>query len=235
MPATAIMGPDEPACGQAPHVPITVEADDLMGEGEERKLAAVGVTFGLCASKTFFTGPQGSITVWLTRGAATWIRFDHEEYVSWLIGEVTVADAFPTLTASMVPNALVDAVVPGFTEDRAVVLLQVQPGSSTAPEACRTPEGVKVTVLDQPAAKVLYRAAGASGSYEAARAVTSAEGVAVIRDLLPGATTAEIAASKPGCEYRAAYGDANSLLPIPIVRTPLFPGAITYLVLNPVW
>ena len=169
-----------------------------------------------------------------TRDARTWIRFESPGHVPWMMGELLVDDTLPPvpLLATMIPTKLAASVVPGLRPDGALVYVEVQMGPATGPVACRSPEGVTLSVKDQPEASVLYRASGSNAGYAKA-AMTSDEGVALIVGLAPMGTV-ELVASKPGCSYQLAYGNVNTRQLTPIGRTPLAAGTITHQVFNPV-
>jgi hypothetical protein len=109
--------------------------------------------------------------------------------------------------------------------------VDIRVGRTAALEACRSAAGVTLAVKDHPQAVVLYRAKGANAEYLNVPGTTD-EGVAVIANL-PAQASVELLASKPGCQYQMAIGDANSDDLLPLVRAPLFPGALTHQIVNP--
>ena len=196
-------------------------------------LAGVSVTLKHCPGKTFALKRNGAL-VQVTAGVETWIRFDAPAYLPWVEGELRIPDSssMPYLEATMVPLAFVQSVVPAFRPDAALVYVDVRLGRAAGIEACRSPAGVTLAVKDHPQAVVLYRGRGASGGYLNAMGTTD-EGVAVIANLPAQLPSVELTASKPGCLYQLSLGDANSAELLPLVRAPLFPGALTHQIVNP--
>jgi hypothetical protein len=227
---------DLPACGLPPYQRVRLGARDLMSPaGEAGGLPGAAITLKHCPDSRFTTGPDGRATIQVTRGAETWIRFEADGYVPWLLGEVAFGENAPAgpIVATLVPDRLAMTVVPPFRSDAALIYLQVQMGRATAPEACRSTSGVELAVKDHPEATVLYRGSGSNAGYARASA-TGDEGVALVVGLSAGLDSVEITASKDGCWYQLAYGDANAPVLLPIVRTPVQAGAITHQVVNPV-
>jgi hypothetical protein len=150
------------------------------------------------------------------------------------VGEMPIGASLPGsgVVATLVPKSLASTVTPGYQADSPLVFVQVQAGRATASEACRAREGVVLAVKDHPEATVLYRATGSNGSYQKGLG-TSAEGVAIVTGLPADASPVELMAQKMGCNYTVSYGDANSATLVPILRTPLSPGVITYQSINP--
>lgn len=220
-------------CGEAPFKLVRLGARDMTGATEAPHLAGVTVTLGHCPDRRFATGPDGGLMLMVSRDVNSWIRFESPGHVPWLVGELRFDDTLPpvVVTATMVPTKLAPAILPGIRPDGPLVYVEVQAGQASAPQACRTPEGVTLTVKDHPAASVLYRASGSTSIY--GTAMTSEEGVALIAGLPPSGLV-ELVASKPGCVYRLAYGDVNSRQLVPIGRTPLLAGTITHQVFNPI-
>jgi hypothetical protein len=230
----AELQPGLPRCGDAPYQLVRVGARDMMGASDTAHLAGVAITLSHCPDEHFVTGADGRLMLMVSRNATTWIRFQSPGHVPWLVGELMIDDTLPPvpLMATMIPTTLAAAVVPGLRADGGLVYVEVEMGPATGPAACRSPEGVTISVKDRPEASVLYRAAGSNAGY--ARAVmTSDEGVALIVGLPPTGSV-ELVASKPGCEYRLAYGNVNSRQLTPIARTPLAAGTITHQVFNPI-
>jgi hypothetical protein len=225
-----------PSCGLPPYQPLRLGARDVMSAaGEAGGLPGAVITFKHCPGSRFTTGPDGRAAIQITRGAETWIRFEADGYVPWLLGEVAFGGNAPAgpIVATLVPARLASTVVPPFRGDAALVYLQVQMGRATAPAACRSTSGVELVVKDHPEAMVLYRGSGSNAGYARASA-TGDEGIALIVGLPAALETVEITASKDGCWYQLAYGDANAPVLLPIVRTPVQAGAITHQVVNPV-
>ena len=235
-------------CGAAPYVPLRVGARDIMPPGSGEELTDVTVTLKHCPARSFKIPADGPSQILVSEGAVTWIRFEASGYLPWVEGEVLVSRAAQTLTveATLVPTAIAASIVPAWKTDQAIIYVEVRTGRSIAAEACRSPAGVTLTVKGHPEASVLYRDKGANAGYRGSPA-TSEEGIAVIANLglglqplagLPSlaspAGTVELTAAKPGCVYQPAYGDANSLELLPLLRAPLFRGAITHQVINPV-
>lgn len=222
-------------CGPPPHQPMWLSARDIMGPPAARDLAEVYLTFKHCPESRFVTGADGRVLVMVSRTANTWVRFEKQGYLPWMIGEVAVTDGLPLapLTATMVPEQVGAVVVPAYKATDPLIYVQVQLGRADAPEACRSREGVVFSVKGHPEAQVSYRAAGSNAGYVRSSA-TTIEGVAIISGLAATAGPVEIVAVKPGCNYLVAYGDVNSPSLLPIVRTPLAAGAITHQVINPV-
>jgi hypothetical protein len=221
----------EPHCGLPPYQAVRLGARDVMAPKAD--LAGVQVTLKHCPGQTFPVSGDGQI-LWVSAGAETWIRFDAPGFIPWVEGELRIPDAFPApyIDATMMPRGVADIVMPVWKPDAPTIYVEVRTGRSSADEACRSPAGVALTVKDYPSAVVLYRNKGASADYGDGPG-TSAEGVAVITGLPVGLASVELAASKPGCLYLPAFGDANSPELLPIVRAPLFTGAITHQVINP--
>jgi hypothetical protein len=227
--------PPVPSCGLPPYQPVHLMVRDVMSSaGEPRGLAGAAISFKHCPGARFTTASDGRLTVQVSRDAETWIRFEADGYVPWLLGEVAVTESFPStpVVATLVPMRLAASVVPPFRGEAALVYLQVQMGRATAPEACRSPAGVTFVVKDHPEATVLYRATGSNAGYSRAVA-TGEEGVALVVGL-PPLPSVEVMASKPDCPYQLAYGDASAPFLVPILRTPLQAGTITHQVVNPI-
>jgi hypothetical protein len=226
---------EAPRCGPPPHQALWLGAEDIMRPADSRELRDVTVTFKHCPESRFLTGVDGRVMVMVTRTAETWIRFEKDGYLPWMVGEVAVTEGLPRapMMGTMVPVRIGSTVVPGYRPTDPLVYLQVQMGRSDAPEACRSRDDVVFSVKGHPEAQVSYRAAGSNGGYTKTSA-TSIEGVALISGLPATITAVEILAAKPDCRYRLAYGDVNSTALLPILRTPLAPGTITYQVINPV-
>lgn len=225
----------EHRCGAPPYQAIRLGARDVMAQGSQPDLASVTITLKHCPQQSFVLGPTGdAANLLVTAGVETWIRFDATGYVPWVAGEVLIADGGRTplaIDAMMMPRAFVDLAVPAFLPDAPVVFVQVRAGRADASPECRSPAGVTLSVKNHPRASILYRAPGATGDYRGGQS-TSEEGVALITNL-PAEPFVEIVASKPGCIYQMAYGDASSSELLPILRAPLFAGAITHQVINP--
>jgi hypothetical protein len=226
---------DWPTCGAPPYQEVRLGLRDVMSTaGESRGLPGATITLKHCPDSRFTTGPDGRATIQVSRGAETWIRFEAEGYVPWLLGEVAFGDN-PTslpIVATLVPARLAPTVVPPFRADAALIYLQVQMGRATAPAACRSTSGVELAVKDHPEAMVLYRGSGSNAGYARASA-TGDEGIALVVGLSAALDSVEITAAKEGCWYQLAYGDANAPALLPIVRTPVQTGAITHQVVNP--
>ena len=223
-----------PRCGPPPYQAVTLRARDIQAAAG-REQADVTITFKHCPGQKFKTGPDGRAVVLVTQQAETWICFQAEGYLPWMVGEVAIGPALPTggLVATLVPRNLASTVTPGYQMASPLVFIQVQAGRATADEACRARDGVILGVKDHPGATVMYRASGSNGSYQRGFG-TSTEGVAIVTGLPPDATAVEIVAQKTGCSYVLAYGDASSATLVPILRTPLAPGVITHQTVNPV-
>jgi hypothetical protein len=224
---------DLPRCGPPPYHPVMLRARDIQGQ-PGREQAGVVITFKHCPDQKFVTGADGRAVVLVTLGAETWICFQAPGFLPWMVGEIAISEALPAtgVAATMVPRNLASTVTPGYLPDRPLVFVQVQSGRSTASEACRLREGVVLGVKGHPDATVLYRATGSNGSYQKGFG-TSAEGVAILTGLPADGEPVELVAQKTGCSYTLSYGDANSAALVPILRTPLFPGVITYQSINP--
>jgi hypothetical protein len=239
-PSPPIVPPDPlaesslPHCGPPPYQAVTLRARDIQAPAG-REQADVSITFKHCPGEKFRTGANGRAVVLVTREAETWICFQSDGYLPWMVGEITIGPALPAagLVATLVPSSLASTVTPGYQPTSALLFVQVQAGRANATEACRGREGVVLGVKGHPGATVVYRATGSNGSYQKGFG-TSAEGVAIVTGLPPGATSVEIVAQKTGCSYTLAYGDASSTTLVPILRTPLAPGVITHQILNPV-
>jgi hypothetical protein len=172
----------------------------------------------------------------VTAGVETWIRFAAPGYLPWIEGEITVPEhqAPLQIDATLVPTAIAPTLVPSWTSQSAVVYVEIRRGRAVESDACRSPAGVTLSVKDHPEALVRYRGKGANASFELPMLSTSEEGVAMITNLLPPVlATVDIVAEKPGCTYVPSYGDANTAVLFPILRTPLESGAITHQVFNP--
>jgi hypothetical protein len=221
----------EPHCGLPPYQAVRLGARDVMAPKAD--LAGVQVTLKHCPGQTFAVPTDGN-TLWVSAGAETWIRFDAPGYIPWVEGELRIPDAFPApyIDATMMPRGVADLVMPVWKPDAPTIYVEVRTGRSSGDEACRSAAGVALSVKDYPGAVVLYRNKGANADYGDGSG-TSAEGVAVVTGLPLGLASVELVASKPGCVYLPAFGDANSPQLLPIVRAPLFAGAITHQVINP--
>ncbi len=220
-------------CGPPPYQMVRLGARDMMSASDVAHLAGVAIMLSHCPESRFVTGTDGRLALLVTRNARTWIRFHSPGHVPWMMGELMLDEGFPPapLLATMIPTKLASAVVPGLRPDGALVYVEVQMGAATGPLACRSPEGVTLSVKDAPEASVLYRASGSNAGYAKA-VMTSDEGVALIVGL-PADGTVELVASKPGCSYQLAYGNVNTRQLTPIGRTPLAAGTITHQVFNP--
>lgn len=226
-------GARELRCGQPPYQPLALSARDIMAALAKGEPAGVEVTFKHCPGQIFPLGPGGA-TVLVSAGAETWVRFDAPSYLPWVEGEfVVTASADPlAIEATMVPRAIATSVVPAFKTEMPLVYVEVRKGRSVGPEACRSPAGVTLTVKGHPEAIVLYRDKGANAGYGTSL-FTSEEGVAVIAGVPAVVGSIEIFANKTGCTYQPSYGDANSPTLLPILRAPLFSGALTHQTINP--
>lgn len=224
-----------PSCGAPPYQSLSLGAEDIMGPAGARELRDVTITLKHCPESRFITGADGRVQIMVSRLAETWIRFEKLGYLPWMVGEVMVTEGLPRapMMGTMVPERIGSTVVPAYRPADPLVYLQVQMGRSDAPEACRSREGVVLSVKGHPEAQVTYRAAGSNGGYTMTSA-TSIEGVAIISGLSASTGVVEILAAKPGCTYRLAYGDVNSTSLLPILRTPLAAGTITHQMINPV-
>jgi hypothetical protein len=206
----------------------------MMSASDVAHLSGVAIMLSHCPESRFVTGADGRLMLLVSRDARTWIRFHSPGHVPWMMGELVMDDSFPQvpLLATMIPTKLASAVVPGLRPDGALIYVEVQMGAANGPAACRSLDGVTLSVKDAPEATVLYRASGSNAGYARA-AMTSDEGVALIVGVPPEGTV-ELVASKPGCSYQLAYGNVNTRQLTPIGRTPLAAGAITHQVFNPV-
>jgi hypothetical protein len=224
-----------PRCGPAPYHLVRLGARNLMAPANERALAGVKITFKHCPGLAVVTDAAGKAEVNLTQGAETWFRFDADAFLPWVCGEMAIQapSVGQGVVAAMLPAALASGLLPGYEADRPLVYAHVQAGRSADPEPCRAPDGVAITVKDHPEAKVLYRNVGSMATFAPGDATTT-EGVALITGLGPGVASVQLQATKPGCAYAPAYGDANTALLLPILRAPLFDGALSYQVINPV-
>jgi hypothetical protein len=222
-----------PRCGPPPYYPVTLRARDIQGQ-PGREQAGVVITFKHCPGEKFMTGEDGRALVLVTIGAETWICFQAPGYLPWMVGEMPIGAGLPAtgVVATLVPRSLATTVTPGYQADSPLVFVQVQAGRATATEACRARDGVVLAVKGHPEATVMYRATGSNGSYQKGFG-TSAEGVAIVTGLPADASPVELVAQKAGCNYNVSYGDANSATLVPILRTPLSPGVITYQSINP--
>lgn len=221
-------------CGPPPYQMVRLGARDMMSASDVAHLTGVAIMLSHCPESRFVTGADGRLMLLVTRDARTWIRFHSPGHVPWMMGELVMDDSFPQvpLLATMIPTKLASAVVPGLRPDGALIYVEVQMGAANGPAACRSPDGVTLSVKDAPEATVMYRASGSNAGYARA-AMTSDEGVALIVGVPPDGTV-ELVASKPGCSYQLAYGNVNTRQLTPIGRTPLAAGAITHQVFNPV-
>jgi hypothetical protein len=223
--------PPAPSCGPPPYYPVRLGARDIMAPKSE--LARLSVTLKHCPGQSFPVTGESTI-LYVTAGAETWIRYDAPGYIPWVEGELRVPDAgaVPYIEAMLMPQGVADFVMPVWKPDAPTIYVEVRTGRASADEACRSAEGVALAVKDLPTAVVLYRNKGANADYGSGPG-TSAEGVAIVTNLPVGTASVELVASKPGCVYMPAFGDANSAELVPIVRAPLFAGAITHQVINP--
>jgi hypothetical protein len=221
-----------PRCGPPPYQAVTLRARDIQAPAGKEP-AGVAITLKLCPDQKFTIGEDGQAVVLVTIGAETWICFQAPGYLPWMVGEMAVSDALPgNIVGTLVPRSLASTVTPGYQPESPLVLVEVQAGRATGAEACRAREGVVLAVKDHPGATVLYRAMGSNGSYQRT-AGTSPEGVAIVTGLPANAGPVELVAQKTGCSYTLSYGDVNSPALVPIVRTPLSPGVITFQTINP--
>jgi hypothetical protein len=224
-----------PICGEPPYQPFRLSAHDIMAPAAKNDLADVVVTLKHCPGKSFKL-PPGAGTLLVTAGVDTWIRFAAPGYLPWLEGEITVPrrGAPIAIEATMVAATIAPTLLPSWKVESAVIYVEVRRGRAVESEPCRSPAGVRLSVKGHPEALVRYRGKGANASFELPMLATSEEGVAMITNLLPPVlATVEIVAEKPDCTYEPAYGDANSAMLFPILRTPLEAGAITHQVFNP--
>jgi hypothetical protein len=222
-------------CGKPPYSVLRLAARNLMAPADQRELGNVKITLGLCPGVQTLTQADGKAQINLTEGAETWIRFEATGFLPCLFGEfaVSASASTPVLSATMIPDAAAPGLLPGYRADRPLIYVQVQAGRSTAPDACRARDGVALAVKDHPEAMVLYRGIGSNAAYVSGKATTT-EGTAIIVGLIAATTgSVQVQATKSGCTYTAAYGDANSAALLPILRTPLAKGALTYLSINP--
>jgi hypothetical protein len=226
-------GAAEMQCGAPPHQVIKLGARDIMDPEKRGEIPGVTVSFKHCPEQSFVLKRNAAV-VHVSAGAETWIRFDAPGYLPWVEGEMRIPDGGepPQLDATMVPLAFVESVVPAWRPDVPLVYVDVRVGRTGAVDACRSAAGVTLAVKDHPQALVLYRGKGANPGYLNVPGTTD-EGVAVIANL-PAQASVELLASKPGCQYQTALGDANSESLLPLVRAPLFPGALTHQIVNPV-
>ncbi len=237
--SSALVAPAEPLevsvprCGPPPHHPVVLRARDIQAQAG-REQGGVTITFKHCPGQRFMTGRDGRAVVPVTLGAETWIRFEAPGYLPWMVGEMPIgADLPPSgVVGTLVPRSLAATVTPGYQAESPLVFVQVQAGRATASDACRAREGVLLGVKDHPEATVLYRATGSNGSYQRGLG-TSAEGVAIVAGLAPDSGPIELVAQKMGCDYTLSYGDANSPALVPILRTPISAGVVTYQSINP--
>jgi hypothetical protein len=225
---------DLPRCGPGPYQLVKLGARNLMAPANQRELAGARISLAHCPGVEVLTGADGKAQINVTAGAATWIRFDAKGFVPWLCGEMKIAHALGTqgLTASMLSESIVPSVLTSYGRDRPLIYVQVQAGRATAAEGCRARDGVTITVKNHPEAVVLYRQVGSMAPYLPGPA-TTAEGAALVTGLLSPVGAVEVLATKNGCTYVGAYGDANSAELVPIMSAPLQDGAITYQVFNP--
>jgi hypothetical protein len=221
-------------CGPPPYQMVRLGARDMMSASDVAHLSGVAIMLSHCPESRFVTGADGRLMLMVSKDARTWIRFHSPGHVPWMMGELMMDDTFPQvpLMATMIPTKLASAVVPGLRPDGALIYVEVQMGAANGPAACRSIDGVTLSVKDAPEATVLYRASGSNAGYAKAP-MTSDEGVALIVGVPPEGTV-ELVASKPGCSYQLAYGNVNTRQLTPIGRTPLAAGAITHQVFNPV-
>jgi hypothetical protein len=223
-------------CGEPPYQPLRLSARDIMAAPAAKDdLADVVVTFKHCPGQSFPLAAGGG-TVLISTGIETWVRFAAPGYLPWLEGEILIPGrgAPIPIEATLVPVAIAPTLVPAWNTNSAVIYVEVQRGRAVETEACRSPSGVALSVKDHPEAVVRYRGKGANAGYEETMSATTEEGIALITNLLPPATTVELQADKADCTYVPAYGNANAAMLFPIVRTPLESGAITHQVFNPV-
>ncbi|HEY0710461.1 MAG TPA: hypothetical protein VGG33_26895, partial [Polyangia bacterium] len=164
-------------CGEPPDQVIKLGARDIMDPDKRSEIPGVTVTFKHCPERTFAL-KRNAVSVPVTAGAETWIRFDAPGYLPWVEGELRIpSDKPPQLEATMVPLAFVQSVVPAWQPDVPLVYVDVRMGRTGAVDACRSAAGVTLAVKDHPQALVLYRGKGANPDYLNA-AGTSEEGVA---------------------------------------------------------
>jgi hypothetical protein len=222
-------------CGSPPYLKLRLVARNVMAPPTARELAGVAITFKHCPGTQVLTGNEGSASVYITENAETWIRFDAPGFLPWLFGEIAVTESTsaPSIVATMLPADLGPVVLPGYQPDRPLVYVQVQNGRSAGPEACLSRDGVALALKEQPQVSVLYRNPGSTPTYSLA-ASTSTEGVAVVEGIDATLAAVTLVATKPGCSYVPSYGDADAATLVPIVRTPLQKGAVTYQTINPV-
>ncbi len=220
-------------CGLPPLRPLQLSVRDIMSPAVT-EVDGVEVTFKHCPGQSFALPPEG-LTVWISAGAATFVRFDAPGYLPWIEGEVTIPEGAAPISigATMVPTAIAPTLLPPWKAELPLIFVEVRKGRTEAGEACRSPSGVKLNVKGHPGAVVFYRNKGANAGYNTGGSLTSDEGMAFITQLPAIVPSVEIEALKPGCEYVTAYGDANSAALIPILRAPLAEGAITHQVINP--
>jgi hypothetical protein len=224
-----------PRCGPGPYQLVKLSARNLMAPSSQRELAGVRITLERCSGVEVLTNADGKADVNVSQGAETWIRFEAPGFVPWLCGELRAGPALATqgLVASMLSEAIAPSFLTSYKPDKPLIYVQVQPGRSDGPAACRTRDNVVITVKDHPEAVVLYREVGSNAPYLKG-AWTTTEGSVIVSGLPASLGSVEIVATKKGCTYVSAYGDANSPSLVPITKVPLQDGALTYHTFNPV-
>ena len=133
---------DLPRCGPPPYQAVTLRARDIQAVGG-REQADVAITFKHCPGEKFKTGANGRVVVLVTRDAETWICFQAEGYLPWMVGEIAIGPSLPAtgLVATLVPTGLASTVTPGYQPMSPLLFVQVQAGRTAASEACRNRDG----------------------------------------------------------------------------------------------
>jgi hypothetical protein len=193
-----------PTCGPPPWILLggrttTRETTGMAGTVVE----GVNVSFGACPGVTATTTSEGLWQAWVSLNMPSTRRFEKDGFFTTLSSEQAWPQTYDKLDLAIRSKATWQPLMPGIDATRSYAIVGIAANKSGE---CAGPEGVSITVKDQPEAKVRY-VDGEPPKEVAGATATTKRGLAYVSGLKPGELLAsQLVGDRADCSWSLKGG-----------------------------